>query len=57
MTDLIVTNIFRNFYIIIFLYYQMFSDKQQRATLNNIRVLLKGVLIDLRVRNFVISCM
>ena len=31
----------------------LFSDKKQLATLHNIRVKLKGVLIDLRTHNFV----
>ena len=33
--------------------YYLLSDKKQLSTLNNIRVLLKSVLIDLRARNFV----
>ena len=41
MTDLIVPNII------------CFRTKKQLATLNNIRVLLKGISIDLRARNFV----
>ena len=32
--------------------YYLFSDKKQLGTLNNIRVLLKGVLIDLHAHNF-----
>ena len=40
MSDLIVPNII------------CFPTQEQLATLNNIRVLLEGVLIDLRARNF-----
>ena len=41
MSDLIVPNII------------CFQTQKQLATLNNVWVLLKGVLIDLRARNFV----
>ena len=41
MSDLIVPNII------------CFQTQKQLTTLNNIRVLLKSVLIDLRARNFV----
>ena len=41
MSDLVVANII------------CFQSQKQLATLNNIRVLLKSVLIDLRARNFV----
>ena len=43
MSDLVLSNII------------CFQTQKQLTTLNNIRVLLKSVLIDLRARNFVLA--